>query len=76
MRQQLTTHPIRSLGVLLVLAFGFFMLSASGQSGTFWENGPGWLGTIGWFAFLLTALAFLVAAGYVAVHSARRRRTA
>jgi hypothetical protein len=72
MRQQLLTHPVTSLAAMLVLAFGFFMLSASGQSGTFWENGPSWLGTIGWFCFLLTALTFLVSTGYVVVRRARR----
>ena len=72
MRHQLLTHPVTSLTALLVLAFGFFMLSASGQSGTFWENGPSWLGSIGWICFLLTALTFLVSAGYIVVRRARR----
>jgi len=72
MRHQLLTHPVASLAALLVLAFGFFMLSASGQSGTFWENGPSWLGSIGWICFLLTALTFLVSAGYIVVRRARR----
>jgi len=72
MRHQLLTHPVTSLAALLVLAFGFFMLSASGQSGTFWENGPSWLGSIGWICFLLTALTFLVSAGYIVVRRARR----
>jgi len=72
MRHQLLTHPVTSLAALLVLAFGFFMLSASGQSGTFWENGPSWLGSIGWICFLLTALTFLVSAGYIGLRRARR----
>lgn len=73
MRHQLTTHPIRSLAVLLVLAFGFFQLSASGQSGTYWENGPGWLGSTGWILFLITALTFVVSAVYLVVRRTRRR---
>jgi hypothetical protein len=76
MRHQLTTHPIRTLAVLLVLAFGFFQLSASGQSGTYWENGPQLLGSIGWILFLITALTFLVSAVYLAVRGIRGRRTA
>jgi hypothetical protein len=76
MRHQLTTHPIPSLAALLVLAFCFFQLSASGQSGTYWENGPGWLGTTGWILFLLSALAFLVSATYLVVRGVRGRKTA
>jgi hypothetical protein len=76
MRRQLTTHPIRTLAGLLVLAFGLFQLSASGQPGTYWENGPGWLGGIAWILFLLTTLTFLVSAGYLAVRTVRARRTA
>ena len=76
MRRQITTHPIRSLATMLVVAFAFFMLSASGQSGTFWENGPAWLGSIGWFCFLLSALTFLVCAAYLTVRGVRARRAA
>lgn len=76
MRQQLAVHPIRSLAALLVLAFGFFMISASGQSGTYWENGPGWLGSIGWIMFLLSALTFVVTAAYLVIRRTRARRTA
>jgi protein-S-isoprenylcysteine O-methyltransferase Ste14 len=76
MRQQLVNHPVRSLATLLVLAFGFFMLSASGQHGTFWEDGPTWLGSTGWILFLVTALTFLVATGYVVVRRARGRQPA
>jgi hypothetical protein len=76
MRHQLTTHPIRSLAVLLVLAFGFFQLSASGQHGTYCENGPGWLGSIGWICFLITALTFLVSVGYLVVRRTRSQRPA
>jgi hypothetical protein len=76
MRHQLTTHPIRTLAALLVLAFGFFMLSASGQSGTYWENGPGWLGSIAWPFFLLSSLAFVVCAVVLVLRAVRGGRTA
>jgi len=76
MRHRLVQHPVTSLAGLLILAFGFFMLSASGQSGTFWENGPAWLGSVGWVCFLLTALAFVVSAVYLVVRRTRSRRTA
>lgn len=76
MRRQLVNHPIRTLAVLLVLAFGFFQLSASGQPGTYWQNGPSWLGSTGWILFLVCALAFLVSAGYLVVRRVRTRRTA
>lgn len=77
MRHQLTTRPMRSLGCLLAAAFVLFMISGIPAV----KNAKGWnladvVGYISWFGFLLTFLIFLVAAGYVAVHSARRRRTA
>ena len=56
------------------MAFCFFMLSASGQHGTFWENGPCWLGSTGWFAFLITMLLFLTAAAYTVVRRVRSSR--
>ena len=76
MRRQLVEHPLPTLAALLVLAFGFFMLSAAGQPGSYWENGPGWLGTIAWICFLLSALVFLVSAGYLLIRRARGRRSA
>jgi hypothetical protein len=76
MRHHLVKHPISGLAGLLVLAFAFFMLSASGQSGTYWENGPAWLGSIAWICFLLSALAFLVSVGYLVVQRVRGQRPA
>lgn len=64
MSSQINRHPVRNLAGLLVLAFCFFMLSASGQPGTFWSNGPTWLGSTGWICFLLTALTFILYAVY------------
>jgi hypothetical protein len=68
----------RSPGRVLLALFGamvvLFLLSASGQENTFWKNGPGWLGAIGWFGFLLTTLAMIVTLVYLGVRTARRRR--
>lgn len=65
----------RSLGktALLLVAAGavLFLLSASGQDNTFWKDGPGWLGAIGWFGFLICVL-LLIVTGVVAL--ARRVR--
>ena len=65
----------RSLGkiALLLVAAGvvLFVLSASGQDNGFWEDGPSWLGAIGWFGFLI-CLLLLIVTGVVAV--ARRLR--
>jgi hypothetical protein len=68
----------RSPGRVLLALFGamvvLFLLSASGQDGSFWKNGPGWLGAIGWFGFLLTTLAMIATLVYLGVRTARRRR--
>jgi hypothetical protein len=76
MRNQIDNHPIRTLAVLLVAAFGFFQVSASGQPGTDWSNGPSALGNAGWIAFLLSALTFLVVAVYSLVRRIRTHRAA
>jgi hypothetical protein len=75
MRHQLTTHPIRTLGGLLAVAFVLFMLSGIPAL----KNAHGWnladaLGYVTWLGFLLTFLVFLVSTGYVVVR--RNRRTA
>lgn len=77
MRHQLTTHPMRTLAALLATAFVLFMISGIPAV----REAHGWnladiVGYISWFGFLLTGLAFLVSAGYVAVRSVRRRRAA
>jgi len=76
MRHQLITHPLLTLAALLVLAFGFFQLSASGQPGTYWSDGPGWLGNTAWVLFLLCALGFLAFAGFAAVRRLHHRSQA
>jgi hypothetical protein len=73
MRHQINDHPVRTLAVLLVLAFGFFNLSAAGQPGTDWENGPAWVGNPSWFLFLACALAFIVIGVLTVVRVVRGR---
>lgn len=73
MRHQINDHPVRTLAILLVLAFGFFNLSAAGQPGTYWSDGPAWLGNPSWFLFLACALAFLVIGALTVVRIVRGR---
>jgi hypothetical protein len=68
-------HPLRALGVIFASAVGCFLLSASGQAGSFWSSGPAWLGAIGWLAFLALLLVLVLSAGYAITVAARRRRT-
>jgi hypothetical protein len=77
MRRQLTTHPITTLGGLLAVAFVLFMVSGIPAV----RNAHGWtvadvVGYVSWFGFLLVFLTFLVSVAYLAVRSARGRRTA
>ncbi len=73
---QVQEHPIRTEAVLLVLAFGFFMLSAAGQPGSGWEDGPKWIGDPSWFIFLALALSFLVVGAVAVVRRLRARAAA
>jgi uncharacterized membrane protein YvlD (DUF360 family) len=67
-------HPTRrSTLALLVAAVVLFVLSASGQPDTYWASGPSWIGTIGWFGFLICALLLIVSGLYAAVSSIRHR---
>lgn len=76
MRKHIDNHPVRILAGLLVAAFVFFNLSAAGQPGTDWSNGPSWVGNPSWFIFLACALAFLVIGVYTLVRVRRGSRTA
>jgi hypothetical protein len=67
-------HPFRSLGCVLVAAVVFFLLSASGQKDTFWENGPTWIGSIAWVCFGISLLVFVALAIYLAVVKLAQRR--
>jgi hypothetical protein len=71
--RQLREHPIRTLAVLLGTAFVLFMLSGIPR----YREAKDWgwdlvIGDIFWFGFLITALLFLVGAGYAVT---RRLRT-
>lgn len=66
-------HPGRILLGLFAAMVALFLLSASGQENAFWKNGPGWLGAIGWFGFLLTTLTMIVTLVYLGLRSMRRR---
>jgi|HubBroStandDraft_4_1064222.scaffolds.fasta_scaffold289745_1 drug/metabolite transporter (DMT)-like permease len=66
------SHPLRSLGGVAVIAAVLFLLSSSGNS-SFWKNGPGWLGSVGWFGFLLAVLGLIVLAVYLSVARLRHR---
>ena len=52
--------------VLLIAGAVLFALGPVGQDDGYWKSGPGWIGAIGWFGFLLCALG-LVVTGLVAV---------
>jgi hypothetical protein len=72
--EEVLVHPTRrSTLSLLVAGVILFALSASGQADSYWTSGPSWLGTIGWFGFLICAL-LLIASGLYTVVSAIRRR--
>jgi len=62
----------RSTLVLFVAGVVLFLISASGQNGTYWESGPSWLGTIGWIGFLICVLLLIVSGIYAIVSRMRR----
>jgi len=67
-------HPTRkSTLVLLVAGVVLAVLSASGQADTYWASGPSWIGTIGWFGFLVCTLLLIVSGLYAAVSWMRHR---
>ena len=65
-------HPLRTLGTWVALTAVLFLLSASGNS-SWWPHGPGWLGSIGWFGFLIGLLGLLILAVYLSVGRLRQR---
>jgi hypothetical protein len=68
-------HPGRVLLGLFAAMVVLFLLSASGQDDAFWKTGPGWLGAIGWFGFLLATLTMIVTLVYLGVRGLRHRRS-
>jgi hypothetical protein len=64
-------HPtLKSTLVLLGAAVGLFLLSASGQDGSYWQSGPEWLGSIG---FLVSVLLLIVSGVFALVLWMRHR---
>jgi predicted transporter len=71
---EVVMRPTRkSTLVLLVAAVVLFLLSASGQADTYWASGPSWVGMIGWFGFLISALLLIVSGLFAAVSWMRHR---
>jgi hypothetical protein len=67
-------HPTRKSTLVLFLAGAvLFVLSASGQPGTYWASGPSWIGIIGWFGFLICALLLIVSGLYALFSTIRNR---
>jgi len=52
-----------------------FVLSESGQANGFWTSGPSWLGTIGWFGFLICVLLLVVSGLYALFLRIRKPRS-
>lgn len=63
----------KSTLTLLVAGVILFVLSASGQADGPWTSGPSWLGSIGWFGFLICALLLIVSGLYTLVSAIRHR---
>ena len=74
--RQLDHHPLRTLGILLAVAFVLFNLSGIPTIKD--ATTGGWLvvGDICWFGFLLTALAFGVTGVVVLCRRLGHRRAA
>jgi len=69
-------HPTRTSTLVLVVAgVVLFVMSESGQTSGFWASGPSWLGTIGWFGFLICVLLLVVSALYAVFSRMRKPRS-
>ena len=64
---------LKSTIALFVAGAVLFVLSASGQSNSFWKSGPSWLGQIGWIGFLICLLLLIVSGVYWVVSRMRHR---
>jgi hypothetical protein len=67
---------LKSMLVLFVAGVVLFVLSASGQPGSYWQGGPSWLGTIGWIGFLICLLLLVVSGLYTIVSRFRHHDAA
>lgn len=75
--QRIFSNPKVTYVVLVVAIVAFFGLSAVGNTGTDEQNkhsSVGWIGSIGWGAFLITVLLTIVFSGALLVRTLRRRR--
>lgn len=69
--QQLQEHPLRTLGIVLALAFCFFMTSGIPALKNADSGVDLVLGDIAWFGFLVLFLLFLVGTAYTVVRRVR-----
>jgi protein-S-isoprenylcysteine O-methyltransferase Ste14 len=67
----------RTAIVVFVVGAVLFPLGMVGQGdGGLWEDGPGWIGAVGWFGFLLCLLLLLAIAVVALARTVSSRRTA
>jgi protein-S-isoprenylcysteine O-methyltransferase Ste14 len=64
---------LKAMLALVAAGAVLFIVSASGQAGTYWESGPSWLGAVGWFGFLACLLLLMVSGLYLLVARIRHR---
>lgn len=69
---QLQTHPGRTLGVLLAIAFVLFMCSGIPALKDATHGLDFWLGNVVWWGFLLSALTFIAGGVLTVIRNARR----
>lgn len=73
--RQLREHPLGTLAALLGTAFVLFMLSGIPRYRDAKDGADLLIGDVFWFGFLITALLFLIGAGYVVARRLRGSRT-
>lgn len=67
----------RAALVVLIIGAALFPLGMVGQqNGGLWEDGPGWIGAIGWFGFLICLLVLLLIGAAALARNVTSRRTA
>ena len=67
----------RAALVVLVVGAILFPLGMVGQEdGGLWEDGPEWIGAVGWFGFLLCVLLLLVIAVVAVARNVTSHRSA
>jgi hypothetical protein len=67
----------RSALIVFLVGAVLFPLGLVGpEEGGLWPDGPGWIGAIGWFGFLICLLALLVIGVVALARTVASRRTA